>query len=260
MCALGALCYRAPSTCVKKGDVALVFSDGPVTGTPNLINTLGEDNIQATFMFSLANIENDKVQDVIRYALEEGHTVGLRVSVMHDFAGESEETVRDSIEKEVSVMEEVMGEKLRYISINQDDVSNQKVLKAINELDLVLINYNYDMYGTLDNGECDQMVDNWARKLKTMSAEKASYIVLQHDQRESEIEIVPRIVGAGRDEGFRFVSMDECLAGADMGDENTAGHAGGADTGMVIEKRKKSGALAPATIALGLLALLVLFY
>ncbi|KAI5190239.1 hypothetical protein NEMIN01_0938 [Nematocida minor] len=207
-------CLRAPSTCAQPGQIALVFSDGPVQTTPELVQTLSDQGIPATFMFSTVNIDHSGVSDVIRQAVDEGNTVGLRTNPIYNFSDMEEEEIREAIVCELNVLDEVSGQKTKYISINQPDVMNSTVLKVIDELDLVLINYNYDMYGTDD--DCDDMLNRWKLKLKSVRPQSTSYIVLQHDQRESELGMVPDVVNMGDAAGFKFVNIDDCLSGVSM--------------------------------------------
>lgn len=208
------LCLRAPNKCTNPGQIALVFSDGPVKATPELIQTLTDESIPATFMFSTVNIDSSGVGEIIRQAVEDGHTVGLRTNPIYDFSEMSEDEIREAIVCELNVFDEVSGQKTKYISINQTDVMNGDVLKVIDELDLVLIDYNYDMYGT--DSDPDSIISRWNLKLKSVRPQSTSYIVLQHDQRESELGILPDVVDMGAASGFTFVTIDDCLSGATM--------------------------------------------
>ncbi|KAI5185650.1 peptidoglycan-N-acetylglucosamine deacetylase [Nematocida homosporus] len=245
---------RAPCSCAEKGQIALVFSDGPVQATPEVLTTLANDNISATFMFSTVNIDHTGVTDVIKQTVEEGHTVGLRTNPIYDFSSMSEDDIREAITMELNVLNEVAGQQTKYITINQPDVNNQTVLKVIDELDLVLINYNYDMYGLDDDSE--DILNRWRLKLSSVRPQSTSYIVLQHDQRESELQIVPDVVKYGSEAGFTFVNLDNCLDGVTM--DNGSGNDG--EVGAVIEpvKNKKNSAAAPALALACLVALLAM--
>lgn len=254
--ALGfASALRAPSSCVNKGQIALVFSDGPVDGTNDVLNTLSMEDVKATFMFSIVNIDHPGVADTIRQAVEEGHTVGLRTNPLYDFSDMSEEDIREAISMELSVLEEVAESKIKYISINQPDVNDQTVLQVIDELNLTLVNYNYNMYGTEDDAE--DMLHRWNLKLKSVRPQSISYIVLQHDQKESELGIVPDVVADAQSSGFAFVNMDECLDGATM--EGAA--VSSSDDGGIRQspKRKENSAAAvPVSALLGFAAFLAI--
>jgi len=249
----GAFCLRAPSKCVNNGQIALVFSDGPVEGTTQVLGALDDESMKATFMCSTVNIDHPGVADVIKDMASSGHTVGLRTNPIYSFSDMDETSIKDAISGELEVLEEIVGEKVKYITVNQEDVNNQDVLQVIDDLGLVLINYNYDMYGLDDDRE--DMLKRWELKLKTVRPQNTSYIVLQHDQRESELEILPEVVSSGRERGFEFVNMEECLQGADMG-----GDVDGGSGATIVSRNKaeKSGALAQATLAacfVGMLAL-----
>ncbi|KAI5170659.1 peptidoglycan-N-acetylglucosamine deacetylase [Nematocida sp. LUAm3] len=246
---------RAPCTCEKKGQIAMVFSDGPVQGTPNVLETLEDEQVQATFMFSTVNIDHTGVIDVIRKAIEDGHTVGLRTNPIYNFSEMSEEEVKEAISMEVDVMSEVTGEKIRYITINQPDMNDQVTLQIIDEMELILVNYNYDVYGTDD--ESDEMISRWKLKLKSLRPQSISYIILQHDQREVELCLVPELIGMARNAGFKFVNMDECLEGASM--EGSGGSGDGEGGAIVVNReKKKSGAFAVITWMACLAGMLVL--
>lgn len=251
----GVSALRAPSTCVNKGQVALVFSDGPVTATPEVMDALSADNVSATFMFSIVNIDHTGVVDVIRKAVSDGHTVGLRTNPIHDFSSMSEEEIKDAISMELEVLEQVSEQRIQYITVNQPDTNDQTVLKAIQDLGLILINYNYDMYGTDDDP--DSMIDRWNLKLKSLSPQSTSYIVLQHDQRESELNIVPDVISSASSAGFTFVNMDECLDGATM--EGTAS-SGDCNEGIDVNKMnsRKNSASAPIFCSIFVLSYILL--
>ncbi|KAI5180873.1 hypothetical protein NEOKW01_1114 [Nematocida sp. AWRm80] len=243
----GILGMKAPNQCVSKGMIALVFSDGPVESTDSVLNTLQTEGISATFMFSTVNIDISGVADVIRKAVSEGHTVGLRTNPAYSFSSMCEQDIRDAITMELNVLDQVTQQRTEYISVNQPDVKDQTVLQIIDELGLILIDYNYDMYGT--STDCDEMMERWDLKLRSMLPQQTSYIVLGHDQRESELRLIPDVVEAGCSAGFVFVNMDQCLNGATMeGDpcpfSNTAN--------VVIERtelpKKKSAAFSLDTL------------
>lgn len=245
---VGVSAMRAPSSCVNKGQVALVFSDGPVEATPDVMDALAADNVSATFMFSIVNIDHMGVVDVIRKAVEDGHTVGLRTNPIHNFSDMSEDEIKEAISMELEVLEQVSGQTIRYITINQPDVNDQTVLKTIDDLNLILINYNYDMYGMDDDPE--SMIDRWNLKLKSLSPQSTSYIVLQHDQRESELNIVPDVISSASVAGFSFVNMDECLDGATM--EGNATADGDCAEGIDVNRlnKKKNAAFNPISGAI----------
>ena len=249
-------CQRAPNRCVNNGQIALVFSDGPVRGTPEVMEALQDENISATFMFSTVNLDHMGVTDIITDAIEGKHTVGLRTNPANDFSEMSEEDIRDCITREVEVMEGITNQRLKYITVNQDDVNNPVVLKTIKDLGLLMVNYNYDMYN-LDT-EADPMIDRWCRKLKVVPPKSASYIVLQHDQRESELGLLPDVVSNAHSAGFEFVNMDTCLDGAEMDGDPDDCDGEGAFIPTNRENSKTSGALGPVTAtAICLLGLLV---
>ncbi|KAH9385495.1 uncharacterized protein NEMAJ01_0391 [Nematocida major] len=230
-----AKCLRAPSQCSKPGQIALVFSDGPVETSPDLVQTLADQGIAATFMFSTVNIDHPGVSNVIRQAVDEGHTVGLRTNPIYDFSEMNETEIREAIVGELNVLDEVSGQKTKYISINQPDVMNQTVLQVIEDLDLILINYNYDMYGSSDDDQ-DDMLNRWKLKLKSVRPQSSSYIVLQHDQRESELGIVPEVVDMGSAAGYSFVNIEDCLSGVSMD-----GPAGAAGAGSSSDRSERTG-------------------
>lgn len=241
-------CLRAPSQCAKPGQIALVFSDGPVQTSPELIQTLSDQAIPATFMFSTVNIDHSGVADVIKQAVDDGHTVGLRTNPIYDFSEMEEDEIKEAIVCELNVLDEVSGQKTKYISINQPDVMNQTVLRVIDELDLVLINYNYDMYGTDDDP--DDMTNRWKLKLKSVRPQSSSYIVLQHDERESELGIVPDVVDMGSAAGFSFVNIEDCLSGVSMdGPGSSSGSsASSADRSERTGTERKNSAMSPLVL------------
>ncbi|KAI5132895.1 hypothetical protein NEAUS04_0416 [Nematocida ausubeli] len=233
-------CLRAPSQCAKPGQIALVFSDGPVQTSPELLQTLTDEGVPATFMFSTVNIDHGGVAEVIRQAVDDGHTVGLRTNPIYDFSEMSADEIKEAIVGELNVLDEVAGQKTKYIAINQPDVTNQTVLEIIDDLDLVLINYNYDMYGTDDDS--DNMINRWKLKLKSVRPQSSSYIVLQHDQRESELGIVPDVVSMGSAAGYSFVNIDDCLSGVDMNGPGGSSGSGDDRSERTGVERKNSAA------------------
>lgn len=249
-------CLRAPSKCASPGQIALVFSDGPVKTTPELVQTLTDEGIPATFMFSTVNIDNSGVGDIIRQAVDEGHTVGLRTNPIYVFSEMEEDEIKEAIICELNVLDEVSGQKTKYISINQPDVMNPVVLQVIEDLDLILIDYNYDMYGT--DSDPDSIINRWKLKLKSVRPQSISYIVLQHDQREGELGIVPDVVDMGSASGFTFVTIDDCLSGVTMDGPSAQASCATEPIERTGSKRNVSSSLSPILLMgcmTGLLAL-----
>jgi peptidoglycan-N-acetylglucosamine deacetylase len=244
----GMLALRAPNTCVNKGQVALVFSDGPVPYSDEIVTVLAEEGITATFMFSVMNLDHSGVVERIKNAVDNGHTVGLRTHPEYQFNEMSESEIEDAIRMEVDTLKGITGQDVKYISINQDDAADQTVLGVIDGMGLVLVSYNYDMYGMDEDG--DDMLKRWETKLNSIRPASISYIVLQHDQREEELGILPNVIGSAAQAGFTFVNMDDCLSGATMEGDSASGSTAG--------PRKKSSAAAPSFVILCLLPLLLL--
>ncbi|AFM99312.1 polysaccharide deacetylase domain-containing protein [Encephalitozoon hellem ATCC 50504] len=204
-------CAYVPDVCTSSGTIALHFVDGPVKGvTDRVLNALDELGVKATFSFTVNQKVVGNVGQLYRRALNEGHSVGLRIDPrMDDSYGDvSRDALEEHIDKEIDTIDGLSGTEVRYAfaPVNNGEV-NSEVYSVLTERGVLPIGYTFCPYDWDDPmGEFEGMIEGSDPK-------HHSYIILMHDGQEGDTSRLERMVKIGEEKGYTFVNMDECLRG-----------------------------------------------
>lgn len=196
-------------TCTTPGKIAITFDDGPVSnGTSRILEEAQELGIKLTFHFTVHQKAKGNIGPIYRRAVEDGHTVGLRLNPGRDYDTMTPEEIDDDVERQVEAIDNLTGTKIMYAKAPiKDGQANQDVYNILHQQGILLTSYTFCPYDYPDPmGEFESLV-------KTANPKYESFIVLLHDQRESETPYLSEIVEIGEKNGYNFVNMDECLGG-----------------------------------------------
>lgn len=203
--------------CVRNGDIALTFDDGPYIYTPHLLDVLARYNVKATFFVvgSNGNGDIDKVgqwSDIIRRAYNEGHQIASHTWSHPDLTTLSSAARREEMYKTEQALANILGvfptymrpPYLAFDSASQADMA---------DLGYHVISTNLDTKDYANN--TPELIGNSQRTFDDFTASdpgSASYIVLNHDvHRETVYTLAEYEIRRLQSRGYRPVTTGECL-------------------------------------------------
>lgn len=180
----------------EKKTIALTFDDGPSTYTKEIMETLKDNHMNATFFVLGSKIE--KYADVIKEQIALGNEIGSHTYSHKYLTKIDEEAVQNEIRMTNEAYKKVTGKDIKltrppYGSIN-DEVKN--------ELNTIFITWNVD-------------TEDWRSKNVTSIVNRVmddvsdGSIVLMHDVYETSKEAVKTLLPRLYAEGYQVVSVSK---------------------------------------------------
>ena len=204
-------------SCVRNGDIALTYDDGPYIYTPYLLDVLARNNVKATFFVvgSNGNGDIDKVtqwSDIVRRTYNEGHQIASHTWSHPDLTTLSSAARREEMYKTEEALINIIGlfptymraPYLAYDSATQSDMSELGYHVISTNLDTK--DYANDTPETIVNSEAT--FDQYT----VSDPASISYIVLNHDvHRQTVYTLTEYEIQRLRARGYRPVTVGECL-------------------------------------------------
>jgi len=206
--------------------MALSFDDGPdVRFTPRIIATLEKYGIVANFNCMGYNARRNP--DLVREHVRRGDQIGNHTMLHKDLAFETLDGIRDEITQAAKVIEGISGVPITLFRPPRGVMTGQvAAVTAEMSYDLFLwtVMVSHHPGGSRDEllrrarkgfepGSVVSLHDGVGRGTFFPEAEFAKQLV---DAREMEVALLPEIIEAGLDAGFRWVTVAEMLASAGL--------------------------------------------
>ncbi|XTR37194.1 polysaccharide deacetylase family protein [Paraclostridium tenue] len=196
--------------------VFLTFDDGTsTTVTPQILKTLKDENVKATFFLTGQNIERggEKAKELIKQEFEEGHAIANH-SYSHDYGilypnrVLNLQSFKEDFKKTDDILKDVLGpyfstEVIRCPGGHMSWKGMQPLDKYLDENGIASIDWNAlsgDAEGKKKN---PQELYDYAVKT---SAGKDMVVVLMHDTygKENTAKALPQIIKYFKDNGYQF--------------------------------------------------------
>ena len=196
--------------------VFLTFDDGTsTTVTPQILKTLKDENVKATFFLTGQNIERggEKAKELIKQEFEEGHAIANH-SYSHNYGilypnrVLNLESFKEDFKKTDDILKDVLGpyfstEVIRCPGGHMSWKGMQPLDKYLDENGIASIDWNAlsgDAEGKKKN---PQELYDYAVKT---SAGKDMVVVLMHDTygKENTAKALPQIIKYFKDNGYQF--------------------------------------------------------
>lgn len=199
--------------------VALTFDDGPRSHgdqTKNLMKELEKYGFHATFFVLGHRVAESGGGDVIRYAVENGHEIGIH--------GYSHKVYYDSCSDEAyrEELSSTLQEILRYVPSYQvklmRPIGGSITPERINSCPYAVIHWSVDSddwntenryFTNISDEEAQRRVDTIVENV--MSQVKEGDIILMHDIYESTYDAAKIIIQRLYEEGYEVVTVSELL-------------------------------------------------
>ena len=179
--------------------VALTFDDGPDREcTVRLLDGLRERGVHVTFFLMGENIEGN--EDVVKRMSDEGHLIGNHSYKHVQLTKAGVDQVCQAVERTSSIIEEITGERPRYLRPPYGD-------------------WNEDLECRMDMETVLWSVDSLDWKLRSrekivrrvLKDVEDGDIILMHDIFPSSVTAALDIVDRLREQGYTFVTVNELL-------------------------------------------------
>jgi peptidoglycan-N-acetylglucosamine deacetylase len=187
-------------------EIALTFDDGPSSrSTPRILEILKQNNIKATFFVLGKFVERNK--DVLKMVADGGHVIGNHTFTHASGKITDLEKIRRELQKTDILIKDVTGQSTMYFR-PPFGFENWRFLTEAELMGYHVVLWTLDVADWDSNRTSDEMVKKIIRNTKNGS------IILLHDggaHRDAVIEALPEIIKAMKNEGYKFVTIDEMI-------------------------------------------------
>ncbi len=177
--------------------IAITFDDGPGRYTDGLLDALKERDVRVTFM--VLGECAQRYPDVLSRAVAEGHQIGCHSWGHPQFAGMSEQEIRREIEDTNALIREAGYD--RRIVVRPPYGQLSETIKKSAGGPIIL--WDVDTEDWRLKGKPNRVRDNILRDAHDGA------VVLLHDIYESSVEGAIMAIDRLKEEGYRFVTVDE---------------------------------------------------
>jgi len=204
------------SECTKPGQFALTFDDGPSPFTAQLLQTLDEERVAATFFVLGAQIAIPELQDSLKTAYNRGHQIALHTYTHANLSSLSTDQVRDEMVRSDDIIRQVLGASPYYMRPPFGEVTEDTMSVLKDELDYAVVQWSLDSNDwrlTDKPKQFKKVTQAFTSRLGSANATRAnsSFISLQHDILEYSVNQTRRIIQEIRGKGFDLVTVSQCL-------------------------------------------------
>ncbi|CAO3590277.1 unnamed protein product [Absidia cylindrospora] len=202
--------------CPKAQEWALSFDDGPSNFTGELLDSLDQLNIKATFCVLGSNVK--KYPEMLKRAFDAGHHIASHTySHPHLMSLTNEEIIYEMKATEEAIRD-VIGIRPTYVRppFGEADDRVKALMKAMG-YKILLWNVDptdYDVHSLPNAADKIQGAFKAAANgidTGLNSHDEPGYISLQHDLYKSSIEQVPDVINFLSKKGYNFKTAAECI-------------------------------------------------
>lgn len=199
--------------------IALTFDDGPdATYTGRILDILAEKNARATFYVIGRNAF--QLPDLLRRIYKEGHDIGNHTFSHPNFMEIGSDRISLELNATQRILESEIGTRTTlfrpptaFESLSYLDESPQ-LIETPTKLGYYIAPLDVDSYDWRLPGASPAVETRVVDRLVTLIEEGAGQIVLMHDaggNRQTTLDILPKIIDRLQAKGFRFVTTHELV-------------------------------------------------
>lgn len=190
--------------------VYLTFDDGPSSLTSQILDTLNDKDVKATFFI----VYNDSMESQALYKrmIDEGHTIGVH-STVHQYATiyQSPESFLDDFAQTAFMLEQVTGVKPEIFrfpggSVNSYNKGNyQQIIAEMTRRGYTYYDWNISADDATSTVTKDQIYNNVVNGVQNYNKS----IVLMHDagNKSDTLSTLPSIIDKLQDSGYNFYPL-----------------------------------------------------
>jgi peptidoglycan/xylan/chitin deacetylase (PgdA/CDA1 family) len=208
--------YAAPPTefFSAKDTAYLTFDDGPSSHTPDILSTLDEYGIKATFFFSGGTTEEDK--RIMKSAADSGHTIGIH-SISHDYTliYATVESYLEDFYNTYTIVYEATGVRAKIFRFPGGSLNNynrliyQQIIAEMTRRGFVYYDWNVAGDDASNGATWTSVYNNVLAGAREHIGGRA--IVLLHDSKYTTATVIEDVIDALINMGFTFKPLDETV-------------------------------------------------
>ncbi|KAF9143635.1 chitin deacetylase, partial [Linnemannia schmuckeri] len=206
-------------TCPEPNTWGLTFNDGPSTkATADLLDVLRENNLKATFFLGGGNVVAN--QDVVKRQAAEGHHLASLTWSQTSLTTLTNDEIVVEVRWTEKAIEEVTGQKVRYIRPPNGDVDN-RVHFVLKTLGYTVVDWSGKDFDTKDldvvtrEKTVEQVISRFKETLTTYTNPTTpptqDFITLAHDSYPETVAITKELISLGIQSGLKIQSVASCL-------------------------------------------------
>ena len=196
----------------------LTFDDGPSTLTPQILDTLKNENIKATFFMLGCNVVN--YPETVKRVYEEGHYIANH-GYTHVYSSiyVSPQAVLDEYNRCNDAIKNALGEQEynshlfrfpggstggKYATLKND------AKNLLSQNDILYVDWNAL---TGDAETQHPVAEKLLEQLKNTTQGKSSVVILMHDTQAKQVtaDILPQVIAYLREQGYEFKNFYEII-------------------------------------------------
>ncbi|KAF9294375.1 chitin deacetylase [Linnemannia elongata] len=205
-------------TCPTPGVWGLTFDDGPTTFTPQLLTTLKENKVKATFFVMGTNVVQNPT--ILKQEFDEGHHIASHTWSHQPLTTLSNEQIVAELKWTEKAVFDITGMQMKYVRPPYGDIDN-RVRAVIKKLGYIIVDWTSDVFDSKDfNLNAAPTEANLATAVTAFSASLTTYganpgakgiITLEHDLYQVTVDFAKRILPVATSAKLKIQSIDDCL-------------------------------------------------
>lgn len=187
----------------EKKEVVITFDEGYEAGyTPQILDTLKENNVKATFFITSHYVNT--ASDLVQRMIDEGHIVGNH-TVNHKSMPEiSDEEIENEVMKLHQSIYEKFGYEMKYIRPPKGEFS-ERTLAICQRLGYQNVMWSF---AYVDWNENNQPNEEKSKKL-ILDYTHNGEIILLHGNSKTNTDILDSVIKGIKEQGYEIKSLDE---------------------------------------------------
>ncbi|CRK31240.1 hypothetical protein BN1723_014468 [Verticillium longisporum] len=200
-------------SCSSPGKIALTFDDGPGTLTAGIVDTLEKNNVKGTFFMVGKNGGDGLTTGNYDSLLKRMHVSGHHLA-SHSFSHPNfDEIDYDQKVLELEKNEKAFADILGFIPTYfrpPYTACNEECYQALGDMDYHVTDYDLDTKDWEAGGVNAKA--RYSSAVKAADPSSSSFISLSHDIQDFTANgFVQFMIDVGKEKGFQFVTLGECL-------------------------------------------------
>ncbi|CAG8653463.1 997_t:CDS:2 [Ambispora gerdemannii] len=206
----GPVTAKVYTSCSTSNTFALTFDDGPYAYTNELLDTLANNGIKATFFVNGNNwgcIYD--YADVIKRAYDAGHQIASHTWSHPSLPSLSDDDIRYQITAVETALRKIIGAVPRYFRLPYGEgATDSRVLGILGEL-----GYSHIIQWDIDSGDATgNSVEQSEQVYRDNANSPNPHLALNHDVKQPTVEeVVPFAIDLLKGNGYNLVTVGSCL-------------------------------------------------
>ncbi|KAK4157911.1 hypothetical protein C8A00DRAFT_11313 [Chaetomidium leptoderma] len=206
--------------CVKAGDIAMTFDDGPYIYTNDLLDKLKSYGAKATFFMTGTNLGKGKINDpssiypaIIRRMHAEGHQVASHTWSHQNASQMTNAQFTDQIVWNEIALNSILGFFPTYMRPPYS-ICEKNCQSILSTLGYHVTYFDLDTEGYLHDGtkEIQTSKDIWDDAIKRSNPARDSFLQIEHDiHYQTVYNLTDYVLTSLFAAGYRAVTVGECL-------------------------------------------------